>query len=146
MATPKTWKNKYKTHSHTHQPNVVHESHSLHMRCPIKRRWGSIVKAQWWGSLDIMNQNSVFSISRNFCSINRYGKKIIPESLDIANQFLFNRSKGTLDQSKLIKLNLLQNFLVTVLKVWRGFKPCKQFYETSWLFIRVFWWNIIIWV
>ena len=53
-------------------------------------------------------------------------KKIILESLDdlIAIQFLFDQSKrafdqlkGTLDQSKLVKLSFLQTFLVTVLNV-----------------------------
>jgi len=53
-------------------------------------------------------------------------KKIILESLDdlIAIQLLFDRSKrafdqlkGTLDQSKLVKLSFLQTFLITILNV-----------------------------
>ena len=71
-------------------------------------------------------RNSAFSISRSFGSINRNGKKIILEPLDelIDIQFLFdqskralNRSKGTFDQSKVIKHDFLQNFLVIVLNV-----------------------------
>ena len=53
-------------------------------------------------------------------------RKIILESLDdfIAIRFLFDRSKSSfdrylipLDQLKLVKLNFLQNFLITILKV-----------------------------
>jgi len=73
-------------------------------------------------------RNSAFSIGQNFGSIDQNSKKIILEFLDglIAIWFLFNQSKGPFNRSKFEKLN----FLVTVQKGWRGFKPCKRFYET----------------
>ena len=52
-------------------------------------------------------RNLVFSIGRNFGSIDRNGKEIY-----LGVFACFDQSKGTLDQSKLIYLN----FLVTALK------------------------------
>ena len=84
-------------------------------------------------------RNSTFLIGWNFGSIDQNGKKIILEPLDelIAIRFLFDRSKRalsrskvTFDWSKVIKQDFLQNFLVTVLNVWRGIKFYEWFYET----------------
>ena len=57
--------------------------------------------------------------------------------------FLFDQSKRSFnwysisfDWSRHVKTEFLQNFLVTVLNVWKGFKPCEQFYET---FLTLHW-------
>ena len=83
-----------------------------------------------------------FSIGRNFCLIDRnYEEKF--QLVLIGVQFLFNWSKRSfdwysirLDGSRYVKTEFLQNFLVTVLNVWKGFKPCEQFYET---FLTLHW-------
>ena len=96
----------------------------------VKLKW----KFKFW-NFKVKFWHTAFSIGRNFGSIDRNSKKIILKSLDesIVIRFLFNRSKrvldwlkGTFDWLKVTK----QNFLVTIQRVWRGFKPCEQFYET----------------
>ena len=116
-------------------------------------------KFKFWNFLSEI-RNSVFSISQIFGrSIEAFVrsikmmKKIILKSLDgsITIRFLFDQPKRTfdrysipLDRSKLVKLIFLQNFLVTILNVWRDFKPCEWLYEIFWLSIRTFWWNITL--
>ena len=85
-------------------------------------------------------QNSVFSIGRNFCSINRNGKEIYPRVFTYFDWFSIpvwsveksiRSIRRNSQQIKTHKLNFLQKFLVSVLKVWRCFKPCERFYEMT---------------
>ena len=81
-----------------------------------------------------MNQSlfNSYLIDRKDHSINQK-----EHSIDRLERAL-DQSKGTFDQSKVVKQDFLQNFLVTVLNVWRGIKLCERFYEVFWLSICAF--------
>ena len=89
-----------------------------------------VLKFSKW-KFEIQYFQSIETFTRSIKMVRKSILESLPISIDA--WFLFNRSKGTLDWLKLIKLNFLKNFLVTVLKVWRSFKHCKR------LFGGIFW-------
>ena len=87
----------------------------------------AFIKVLTFSKKQVKIQNSVPSIGWTFFSIDQKMKKFIIKSLpdSIDSRFLFDQSKrtfdrlkGILNRSRLIKLNFFQNFLVIVFYVF----------------------------
>ena len=87
----------------------------------------AFIKVLTFSKKQVKIQNSIPSIDRTFFSIDQKMKKFIIKSLpdSIDSRFLFDqlkrtfdRLKGILNRSRLVKLNFFQNFLVIVFDVF----------------------------